>query len=362
VTRQAKDVAALVLTLGEPTTRNAIASLQRQTLTPRDVVQIRDVRPFHAALNCGVAQVKADFFVQVDADMILDSDCIRTMREAVGSDTGIVVAHLRDVLIGEVVGVKLFRTRCFRQVKMPDSISPDTDFGRQIAELGWKTVYVGIEGADDEKEIVTLGEHRADYTPKYTYGKYLLEGLRYSYRRSAGGLLWHFRRLESSRHPSALIAQIGLAQGIFLGQSIDLLGLDHTPSGFDAVDRFLMGGSAVRATPVLLSETGGMAETFRACFVLGRELFCANDGFTFKEFLVRRTVGRDPRRLVAKVGLCAGLVANSSDEAEISSRFAVLSEFLVGGERKRRWPSLFRLLKSTQSWAQRIISDRHSFA
>ena len=63
------DVTAVVLTVGEPTTAEAIESLRRQTVPPRDIVVVRDVKPFHQALNADAAQVKTPFFLQVDADM-----------------------------------------------------------------------------------------------------------------------------------------------------------------------------------------------------------------------------------------------------------------------------------------------------
>ncbi len=36
--------------------------------------------------------------------------------------TGIVVGELRDPLVGQVVGIRMFRTACFRDGGMPDSI------------------------------------------------------------------------------------------------------------------------------------------------------------------------------------------------------------------------------------------------
>src|SRR5712672_71664 len=74
------DVTAVVLSIGEATTDEAVASLRRQTLQPRDTIIVRDVVPFHNALNIGASQVKTPFFVQVDADMILDRECIATLR------------------------------------------------------------------------------------------------------------------------------------------------------------------------------------------------------------------------------------------------------------------------------------------
>jgi asparagine synthase (glutamine-hydrolysing) len=121
------DVSAVVLTTGEPTTQGAIDSLRRQTAPLSDIIVVRDVAPFHKAMNAGVEQVKTTFFVQVDADMVLDDHCVAALREEM-RDIGIIVGHLRDPLIGRVVGIKLFRTAVFQATMFQDSISPDTDF------------------------------------------------------------------------------------------------------------------------------------------------------------------------------------------------------------------------------------------
>lgn len=45
------DVGAVLLTLGEPTTGRALASLRCQSAPPRQPVIVDGVTPFHAALN-----------------------------------------------------------------------------------------------------------------------------------------------------------------------------------------------------------------------------------------------------------------------------------------------------------------------
>ena len=66
------DVTAVVFTIGEPYLPRALASLERQSLPPAAIVRVEHVSPFHRAFNAGVARVRTDFFVHVDADIILD--------------------------------------------------------------------------------------------------------------------------------------------------------------------------------------------------------------------------------------------------------------------------------------------------
>mgnify|MGYP001556751765 FL=1 len=173
------DVSAVLLSTGEPSVGRARRAIQMQTLAACEIVDVENVTPFHRALNEGARRVTGDFFVQVDADMVLDPECFAELRYRVRADTGIVVGELRDPMMGQTVGVKLFRTECFSVVETVDSVSPDTDFVDSISRRGWKTVYVG-RPAGSTHVTHTVGDHDPLYTPSYVMTKFLLEGARLS--------------------------------------------------------------------------------------------------------------------------------------------------------------------------------------
>lgn len=324
------DVSAVVLTLGEATTEEALAGLRRQTLPPREIIVVRDVSPFHQALNTGARQVTTPFFVQIDADMILDPGGLAALRQVVRRDTGIVVGELRDALIGQVVGVKLFRTAPFQSLLMGDTISPDTDLGRGLRRAGWQTVYAGSPPRGDPGPWATFGEHRPDYRPEYTWRKYLLEGRRYRYRDNPDGIRWHFGRLENSRHDSAVIAQIALANGIFLESDRDLLGRLQPDAAYARLAEFL----ALRETG---AHNGAMdrdlnpslPESFGLYHARGRALFAAGASGSFRKLLeLLSGCHKNEASLVAKIGLCRGLAAPVLDSMALAGEMKVLREFL----------------------------------
>ena len=321
------DVSAVVLTTGEPTTQGAIDSLRRQTAPPSDIILVRDVVPFHRAMNAGAAQVKTAFFVQVDADMVLDDHCVAALREGMRRDVGIVVGHLRDPLIGQIVGIKLFRTAVFRTRMFQDSISPDTDFVADIARAGWKTVYVGKLKNSGSDQWATYGEHRPDYSLRYTYRKYLIEGCRYRYRQKAAAARWHFAQLGASRHPSALAAQIGLARGLFLEKITDQLGTSRVDEDFVQLSRFLSGTATAQRDGDLDQAGRDMSprERFYAHYRLGVELGRANDLQTFKRCL---GLQNDQAGWISKIALCKGLFSRQEDEAAINADYQTLCGFL----------------------------------
>ena len=62
---------------------------------PAEIISVAGVRPFYRALAAGAARVTTPFFIQVDADMVLDEACIERLRDAMTPEIGITVGQLR---------------------------------------------------------------------------------------------------------------------------------------------------------------------------------------------------------------------------------------------------------------------------
>ena len=325
-----RDVTAVVLTTGEPTTQRAIDSVRRQTMPVREVV-VREIRPFHKALNAGARQVATPFFVQVDADMVLDPNCVATLRKAMKANVGISVGRLRDEILQQVVGIKMFRTACFEIAEFRDSISPDTDFVDEIERAGWQTVYVGKRARLTQNAWSTLGEHSPDYAPAYTYRKYLMEGRRYHHRSSVGGLRFHLGQLEQSRHPSAFVAQIALARGFFRELHCDALGREDGNEEFGRLQQFLSAASTSGGSGDVNvgSDQMSLPDRFHTYFRTGRTAFEAKDPEAFRHYMAGLNAKpEDLTGWISKLALCQGLLATSASDEAIRADFMVLSDFL----------------------------------
>ena len=74
-------VSVVLLTTGEDSTQDALESVHKQTVIPDDIIIVRNKSPFHKAINYGASKVKTKYFIQVDADMILDDNCIESLFE-----------------------------------------------------------------------------------------------------------------------------------------------------------------------------------------------------------------------------------------------------------------------------------------
>jgi len=209
------EVTGLVLTVGEKTTDEAISRLRKQTMPCSEIVVVRNVTPFHKAINKGISQVTTTFFLQCDADMLLDPDCVETMLKFVGDDVAVLIGYLEDDLLGTVQAVKMFRTEALKKVWFWDTISPDTDCINRLAKQGWKYVFVNRGKRKFGHPPDVLGAHKPEYTPLYTLEKFKLEGSRIRYRGIFQEFISCLEKLKSSKHPLANIAIIGLCHGLF---------------------------------------------------------------------------------------------------------------------------------------------------
>ena len=322
------DVTAVVLTIGEETTQRAIDSLNSQTVLPNEIIVIKDIAPFHKALNLGTSKVKTEFFIQVDSDMILDKNCLEDFRKCMQENVGIVVGHLADDLVGRVVNPKMFRKKCFEKAQFRDSISPDTDFKKDILRFGWKTVYALSFKEKNKRLWHTFGVHKPIYSSSYTYSKYLLEGRRYRYRRDFPGFIWHFKQLQSSSHSVSLIAQIAMVHGIFLEEDRDLLKPYSKDNDFSFLENFLGSKDSynIKGLDSLLFSAFKPKTAFRRFYELGIGLRKHNSFVALEYYLNRLSESHDIFAWIAKVGLCQGLFSNNFDKAKFKKDYAALKE------------------------------------
>jgi hypothetical protein len=324
------DVSAVVLSVGEPFVDRAIDSLQRQTIPVRDVIVIENVSPFSRAINQGARQVKTPFFVQVDADMILDPNCVAVLLDAMQPKTGLTFAELRDPLTGTVYCVKLFRTEIFRTTSMPDTVAQDTDFVKRMKRKGWLETHVTHLGADHSGPNITLGEHQPDYSPAYTYRKFLIEGARLRYRHARGGFFSKLSMLEQSKHPVAPLAQVAIAHGFFLHMAADELKPPTDEPEAHELMSLLTGSGRVAGIDVALTGYPRLRDVFRRYVQIGQQIAAAKAGETAREALSAVAgATKDWRLFVAKVGLGHGMLMTKEDSENLAADEEVFRRFMV---------------------------------
>lgn len=325
------DITAVVLFIGEASTPRAIDSVVGQALAPKEIITIQNVSPFYNAINCGASQVKTEFFVQVDSDMILDANCFEDLRACMREKVGLVLGSLRDPLMGRIGWVKLYRTGCFEAVQYKDVVSQDLVFKDDITKNGWSTVVAirPLPGAPADVRH-TFGEHRPDYTPQYTYSKYLVQGRKYRHRKALASIPWHIKMLAKSPHPMALIAEIALAHGIFIRAEHDLLTLCGRSEEFEFLESFFRttGDYKISRRSVVPLLSSSPKKTFHKSYRLGVGLRSENAFPAFTQCMEWLSRSGDPLAWLAKVGLCHGLFAKVYDQQTCAAEYALLRELL----------------------------------
>ena len=328
------DVTAVALSMGERTAARARASIERQTRPPCAVVTVEGVSPYHEAFNQAVSQVSSEFIVGVDADMVLDANCFRDLRSCATDRIALVVGHLRDPLLGRIQGVKLIRTETIHEQGYPDSISSDVDFANTLPGRGWSVVYA-LNAVHPTPH--TFGEHRPDYSPRYTFGRFYVQGARHRYRGALASLQELTYRLAHSEHPCASIAVLAAAHGAFRQQRHDERQPYVDNPEFRALQPFLEGatipGVASRPPP---SESADLETIYRGFLRYGRTLRSKSVFQVFEEQMLRLARNLAPEAWIALLGLCHGLFTSEEHEHRAVEEFESLTALLPAPFRTTR--------------------------
>ena len=318
--------------MGEATSPRARASIESQTQPPHETITVgSEVSPYHRALNHAASLVSTEFLVPVDADMVLDPSCFEDMRSCAADRVAVVVACLRDPMLGRIEGVKLIRTESLLKQGLPDSVSPDVDFVNSLADRGWTTLYAL---KFDSPIRHTLGEHRPDYTPRYTFGRFYVQGVRHRYRGSLESLQELTNRLAMSDHPCAPIAVLAAAHGVFRCQEHDQREAYTANPDFEALREFRETPTpSRREAPALPSRTGNLESTYHTFLRHGSDLQCSGTFPLFEERMLGLARSHDPTSWMALLGLCHGLFKREHPEQDADEEFRKLFTLLPPGLR-----------------------------
>lgn len=325
-----RDVTAVILTIGEATTQRAIESVKSQSLPAYDIIVIDHVTPFHQAMNQAMKKVRSTFFVQVDADMVLDPDCFAQLRHRMDPQVGLVVGHLRDPLVQRVVGIKMYRTASLQYITFKDSISPDTEVEKELIAHGWDSIYALKYSGIESKWWHCFGEHQPEYTPFYTFSKSLLEGRRYRYRGRVKAFKGHLAQLQKGKADIAMIAQIALAHGVFSVESGDELKPFSPNDEWHHFESFIQSNPTSRLSllSICSSLLRGKFHPFEAFYRLGVSIRHGRALGTFLRIMKVLNLFHIQNTWVPIVALSHGVVSSHVNDGYPSQAKNVLNEFL----------------------------------
>lgn len=162
-----------VVSAGEPVLDECVEALQRQTCRFR-LERIADVYPMSAAFQAMPDRCRTPYFVQVDADMVLEPHAVETLHDAIqrsGPRTVQVSGQLYEEGFGPGGAVKCWKRGVFRAFRFRDARTVDRDLYRRIGRVGLTRRHLDRQ----------LGVHRARHSPESAWlkGKGDVEKWRY---------------------------------------------------------------------------------------------------------------------------------------------------------------------------------------
>lgn len=252
-------VTVFVTTVGAATFDACLLHLRAQDCRFRLRV-IAYVAPMHAAFQRMLDACRTPYYVQVDEDMLLDPDAVRTLHariEACGPETALVVCDLYDEHLRRCIhGVKIFRHAIAARYSLQDRDAFEVRQLRAMEADGFRVVrtFHGETPIPGQ----TLGKHGTHWTPETIFVRYrhLEQG-----RLAEGKASWfeaHGRELfeRFRRDPSELnfFALMGLAAGVLCGARGAARPRDYrvtaAPEGLAALREFLAACERVAITEV----------------------------------------------------------------------------------------------------------------
>lgn len=237
---KAEDLTAVVCTTGEITYTQCIESLKSQTLQPAYIEIVSNVSPMYKAFNHMLKAVDTEYFIHVDADMILSEDCLETLyKEMKGlRNCFLVRAYLYDDLIGKIGNLKLFNRKLIGNTRYNNVIGCDRDFEMRMEKKGYVSVTVD--------KIVA--KHISSYDRRNTFFKYqrTMEKSRYFNDRFRPVLKKLLSNLEGEWDLLNLYALAGFFSGLHTHETEFVQEKDfreiQTDDRFKQVDQSLMRG------------------------------------------------------------------------------------------------------------------------
>jgi hypothetical protein len=166
-------IVACVFSIGERSESLSLASIRKQNYPIYKIELIKNVTPMHAAFNrmFDVSQ-DADYILCVDADMVLDKDCVFELIRLARPNVLFSIAPLMDPVLGKVGYIKLLNMHIVHKLdlKFRNVLGCDVDFIKQAQHI---EPLIQIENYTISRN--PLGIHHPTYTAQELFKKNQIE-------------------------------------------------------------------------------------------------------------------------------------------------------------------------------------------
>lgn len=171
-----KDITFVLMTCGELTERECLESIKpfRQEI---EFFEVRNVCPQIKALNQMIDGVKTEFFIPLDADMVLDFDAWPRIKQAVNKyrhdpNWHSILFPLWDTLTDrKILALKILRSRIAKDNPFVESATPDVEHYSRLTAKGYTCIHDYLKQRPIGKHIVK-GKHFCYHKYRDVYQTY----------------------------------------------------------------------------------------------------------------------------------------------------------------------------------------------
>lgn len=164
-----KDITFVLMTCGEHTEKECLAAIEpfRNEI---EFFEVRNVCPQIKALNQMIDGVQTEYFIPLDADMILDFDAWPRIKNALtrnrwNEQWHSILFNLWDTLTErQILALKLLRTSIAKENPFVESATPDVEHYQRLTGKGYTCIHDYLKQRPIGKHVVK-GKH-------FCYNKY----------------------------------------------------------------------------------------------------------------------------------------------------------------------------------------------
>ena len=175
-----KDVTFVLMTCGELTEKKCLAAI-RSFRKDIEFFEVRNVYPQIKALNEMIEGVQTEFFVPLDADIVLEPGAWPKIRTAINKhrhrkDWHSILFPLWDTLTErKILALKVLRSDAYEKHPFFESATPVVEHYKRLTESGYTCIHDYLKLAPIGKHIVK-GKHFCYYKYRDVYQTYKSHG------------------------------------------------------------------------------------------------------------------------------------------------------------------------------------------
>lgn len=158
-----KDITLVLMTCGELTEQECLVAA-KPIMEHVEFFEVRNVFPQIKALNQMIDGVQTDYFIPLDADMILDGDAWPRIKNALNKHRHnpqwhSILFSLWDTLTEKkILALKILRTKIAKENPFSDSPTPDVEHYQRLTGLGYTCIHDYIKQKPIGKHVIR-GKH-----------------------------------------------------------------------------------------------------------------------------------------------------------------------------------------------------------